>query len=137
MNLQFEGNLTRKIDDFFSAEPSAQIDVSTSCAPAEFSLDENCFIQECSKSVEKLFGYHQHELAWQHISSLFPKLSEVALMQDHRINQMFSYICRCGHTFDALSAHGSFIKCNLSLFLIANEGVSTLRLIVHPVSLTS
>ena len=133
MNLQLEGNAVRKIDAFFSPKPSMEIDVSTPCAPIEFSLDENCLIQECSKSVETLFGYRQHELIWQHISCLFPKLSEVDLVQGHQINQMFSYICRCGHTFEALSARGALVKCNLRFFLIANEGISTLRLIVHPV----
>jgi PAS domain S-box-containing protein len=106
----------------------------SSYTPIEFSLDENGFIQECSKSVEMVLGYHQQELVWQHISCLFPKLSEVALVQEHRMNQMLSDTCRCGHAFDALSKHGDLIKCNLSFLLTENEGISTLKLIVRPVA---
>jgi hypothetical protein len=43
-------------------------------------LDEQGYIRECDKSVETLFGYCQHELVWQHISCLFPKLTEFALI---------------------------------------------------------
>lgn len=102
--------------------------------PPAFSLDGRGFIQECGKSVEKLFGYRQHELVWQHISCLFPKLADVSLIQENRLNPMLYYICRCGHVFEAINKQSDTIVCNLNFFLIEHEGVSTLRLIVRPVA---
>lgn len=136
MNLQIEGNTVRKIDASIYAKPLALVEETPAAShvPTAFSLDEHGMIRECGKTVEKLFGYHQLEVVWQHISCLFPQLSEVALMQADRLNPMFQYICHCGHVFEAIGKRGEIIKCNLSFFLIENDGTPTLRLIVRPVA---
>lgn len=136
MNLQIEGNTVRKIDVSANAKQLALIDNPpfVPLAPMAFSLDEQGFIQECGKTVEKLFGYVQHEVVWQHVSCLFPQLSEICLMQNGRLNQMFQYICHCGHVFEAIGKHGDVILCNLSFFQIENDGTHNLRLIVRPVA---
>ncbi len=131
MDMQIEGNTVRRVG---GGHPngSSSCNVSGSSAPIAFSLDENGFIRECSKSVEKVFGYDEHELAWQHISCLFPQLTEVALMKEHRLNPLFQYICHCGHAFEAIDKLSDIVKCNLNFFLIENERGATLRLIVRP-----
>lgn len=134
MDMQIEGNTVRKVGPAVYAKQETLCKVPVSCAPIAFSLDEDGFIQECSKSVEKLFGYHEHELIWQHISCLFPQLTEVALMKGDRLNPLFQYICHCGHAFEAINKLSDVIKCNLNFFLIENEGVPTLRLIVRPLA---
>ncbi len=137
MNLQSGNNAICKTDASSYAPQAAQIFVPAPHELITFSLDEKGYIQECEQSVENLFGYHPHELVWQHISCLFPELARIAQAQEGRINSLFhyiSYICRCGHTFEALCKQGGIIKCNLNFFHIENEGMPTMRLIVRSVA---
>ncbi|HLP97817.1 MAG TPA: PAS domain-containing protein [Sideroxyarcus sp.] len=103
-------------------------------SPAAFSLDANGFILECDRSVETLFGYSQLELVWQHISCLFPKLAEVALIQSGRLNPMLNFICHCDHIFEAIDRQSGIVTCNLTFLLVENKGTQNLRLIVRPVA---
>lgn len=100
--------------------------------PASLSLDSRGYIQTCARPVEKLFGYRQHELLWQHISCLFPQFFEVALIQDERLNPLLNYLCHCDHDFEAIDKQGEPVVCNLNLFLVENDGQQSLRLIVRP-----
>ena len=100
--------------------------------PASLSLDSRGYIQTCSRPVEKLFGYRQHELLWQHISCLFPQFFEVARIQGERLNPLLNYLCHCDHDFEAIDKQGEAIICNLNLFLVENDGQQSLRLIVRP-----
>jgi hypothetical protein len=137
MKLQTEADATSEFDassyikrQTLAAErPSAERHV-----PPELSLDEHGIIQDCSKSIEMLFGYRQCELLWQHISCLFPQLSGITLIQDGRVNPLLNYMCHCDHAFEALNKQSDFIICNLSFFRMQHEGIPTLRLIVRPVT---
>lgn len=136
MNLQIESDAINKIDvsayarqqTLTGAQPTEQY------SPPSLSLDADGLIQECDKSVETLFGYRQHELVSHHISCLFPKLTEVALMQGNRLNPLFNYICHCDHVFKAVNKQSDIITCNLNFFLVENKGKLNLRLIVRPVA---
>jgi hypothetical protein len=134
MNLQLEAQPKIKIDLSVAAKRHTQSDGEQlkRYDPPALTLDGQGLIQECGKSVESIFGYSQHELIWQHISCLFPKLSDVSLLQGGRLNPMLSFICHCDHDFEAISKQSDIIKCNLNFFLITNEGIPTLRLIVRP-----
>ena len=136
MNLQIESDAINEID----VSAYAKRQTLTEVRPAEqhslplLSLDVDGLIQECDKSVETLFGYRQHELVLHHISCLFPKLKEVALMQGNRLNPLFNYICHCDHVFAAIKRQGGIINCKLNFFLVENKGKLNLRLIVRPIA---
>lgn len=99
-----------------------------------FLLDDHGLIQEFSQTVEKQFGYGRSDLVWQHISCLFPQLSDIELVLEDRLNPRLSYICHCDHIFEALNCQGDIIICNLSFIRIKNDGNRFLRLIVRPAS---
>ncbi len=100
--------------------------------PPSLSLDERGMILECSKAFEMLFGFRRHELAWQHISKLIPKLEGVELIQDGQFNPLLNYLCHCGHIYQILNQQGEAIISNLSFVRIEYEGKRTLKLIVRP-----
>ena len=136
MDLQIESNAISKINDSdFTLHHTLADELRTERhSPPSLSLNTFGFIQNSSKSIERLFGYSQHELAWQHISCLFPKFSEVPLLQDERLNPLLSYLCHCDHVFEAIDKHGDIINCRLNIFVIENNGLPNMRLIVRPVA---
>lgn len=100
--------------------------------PAALLLDEAGMIQDCSKSVEGLFGYRLSELSGRHISCLFPQLAEAELFQKGQINPRLSFISRCGHVFMGVDKHGDAIPNELSFIRLEHKGFFTLRLILRP-----
>jgi PAS domain S-box-containing protein len=100
--------------------------------PPALVLNEKGEIQDCNASVERLFGYRMNELVWQHISCLFPQLSEVALVQQGGINPTLGFISRCGHVFLGLTKQGKPIQNELSIIRLEHKGSCTLRLILRP-----
>jgi hypothetical protein len=100
--------------------------------PPSLLLDEDGLIQDCSKPVESLFGYRLGELAWQHISCLFPHLSEIALIQQGRVNPKLDFISRCGHIFLGLNKQGNAIPTELNFVRFEHDGSCTLKLILRP-----
>jgi hypothetical protein len=136
MDLQIKSNAINKIDTSRFAIHHALTDEP--CAerhsPPSFSLDTFGFIRSCGSSIERIFGYSRHELEWQHISCLFSKFSEVSLMLDERLNPLLSYLCHCDHVFEAIDKHGDIISCKLNIFVIENNGMPSMRLIVRPVA---
>jgi hypothetical protein len=103
-------------------------------SPPALSLDANGYIRECDKTVEKLFGYLQHELLWQHISCLFPKFLEMDLLQGNRLNPILSYICHCDYVFEAINKQSETVICNLNFFLMESKGTQNLRMIVRSIA---
>jgi PAS domain S-box-containing protein len=136
MNMLIESSAINSIDVSVFAQHPLLIDGKhmERLSPPAFWLDDNGYIQECDKSAERMFGYGQQELAWQHISCLFPSLAEVVLMQGDRLNPMLNYICHCDHVFEAIDRQGNIIICNLNCFLVDNKGKPNVRLMVRPVS---
>jgi len=100
--------------------------------PPALALDETGFIQRCSESCEKLFGYPSLDLARQHISRLFPQLSGHNLVMDGRFNPMIDFLCHCGHLFQTQNRQGDTFKSELNFVRIENDGQRSLRLIVRP-----
>lgn len=99
--------------------------------PPALMLDEVGIIRDCSKSVERLFGYRPDELVWQHISCLFPQFSKVELIQKGQINQKLNFISRCGHIFMGLNKQGNPIPTELNFVRLEHNGVCNLRLVLH------
>ncbi len=98
--------------------------------PPELLLDESGIILRCSKSMERLFGYRVSEIAWQHISCLFPQLSEVTLTRQGRINPKLEYIAHCGHVFEGLDKRGNRVHTELKFICLQKDGACTLRVIL-------
>ena len=129
MNLQIESDAINKIDVSVYAKQQTLTDVhpTEQYSPPSLSLDADGNIQACNKSVEELFGYRQQELLLHHITCLFPKLTEVALMQGNRLNPLFNYICHCDYVFKAVNKQSAIIACNLNFLLVENNGKLNLR----------
>ncbi len=100
--------------------------------PPALSLDERGMIHDCSKSCERFFGYQRTDLVKHHVSTLFPQLSGVALVQEGQFNPVLSFICRCGQLFQAQNRQGDTFPCNLIFVSLENNGRRTLRMIVSP-----
>ncbi|MDO8990308.1 MAG: hypothetical protein Q7U91_11830 [Sideroxyarcus sp.] len=136
MNLQIESSAkTKNMDSSQSRRLVLKAEHLTERhTPPVLLLDVNGFIQECGKTVEKIFGYRQHELVWQHISCLFPQLVDMPLMQGNHLNPMLNYICHCDHVFEAINKQSDIVVCHLNFFLVEYKGMQNLRLIVRPVA---
>ncbi len=102
--------------------------------PPALSLDERGMIRDCTASCEEFFGYQRQDLLDHHISSLFPQLEGVALVEDGQFNPLLNFICRCGQLFHAQSREGDTFPCNLIFVSLENNGKRTLRMIVSPAS---
>jgi PAS domain-containing protein len=100
--------------------------------PAALSLGEQGLIQDCNKSLEKLFGFRRSELVWQHVSKLFPQLAGVEFVQSGQVNPLLKYLCRCGHLYQAQNRQGDCFSSSLSIFRLEYEGIRSLRMIVRP-----
>lgn len=100
--------------------------------PPALSLDERGMIHDCSKSCERFFGYERTDLVKHHVSSLFPQLTGVALVQKGQFNPLLNFICRCGQLFQAQNRQGETFPCNLIFVPLENNGRRILRMIVSP-----
>jgi hypothetical protein len=96
------------------------------------SLGARGLIQDCSKSLEILFGFARSDLVWQPVSKLFPELVEVELIQAGQVNPFINYLCRCGHLYQSQNRQGDTFFSNLSIVRLDNEGRRTFRMIVRP-----
>ena len=133
MNLQRDSNSASTIK---AASCAKHTMVDESLAewnePPALSLDERGMIQECSKSLEKLFGFSQSDLVCNHFSMLFPQLTGVEIVHAGQINPLLNYLCRCGHLFLAQNRQGEVFTSNLSVAHIGYDGSRLLRILVHP-----
>jgi hypothetical protein len=136
MNLHTEGTVAVEPTDhsFSSMNKLPKQSAPDWQEPPSLLLDESGMIQDCSKPVESLFGYRLGELAWQHISCLFPNLSEIALIQHGRINPKLDFISRCGHIFMGLNRQGDSIPTELNFIRFEHDGMCTLKMILRPAS---
>ena len=134
MNLQSEDGAAGGTYAFAKAIKADEIRqrLSEQHEPPALSLDERGMILDCSKSFRKLFGFRRSDLVWQHVSTLFPQLAGVELVQAGQVNSLLSYLSRCGKLYQAKNRQGDTFSINLSLVRIEYKGRGILRLIVHP-----
>lgn len=104
--------------------------------PASISMDDRGMILDCSKSFERYFGYRRRDLVWHHVSSLFPELTEIELVQNGQFNSLLTFQCRCGKLFQAKNMQGITLSCNLSFVSLEYSAKHTLRLFVSPALLS-
>ncbi len=98
---------------------------------AELTLDESGMILDCCATGEGLFEYKRIELLKQHISKLFPKLSEFSLITDGRINSQLGFLSRCNYPFLTRSANQKSFYSELNFVHLNHDGIKTLRLLVQ------
>ncbi len=113
-------------------EQSAERHIAGWQEPATLTLDELGLIHDCSNSGEKLFGYRRGDLVRQHVSRLFPQLSEVVLVENAKINPRLGFLCHCGHHFMAQGREGRAFLSKLSFVLLDIAGKGALKLTVWP-----
>ena len=100
--------------------------------PAALVLDDRGMIRNCNKSCEKLFGYRSSELAWQHVSRLFPQLSEVQLVQNGVFNPHLEFLCHFGLPFRARKYLGDTFDSELHFVHLNQNGRFVIRLLINP-----
>lgn len=135
MNLHSESNNVIELTarSFNEIEKQHERQLTERHEPPMLLLDEDGMIKDCSKSVERLFGYRLNEIIWQHVSCLFPKFLETALIQKGRVNPKFNYIAHCGHIFQGVSKQGQTIPTRLNFICIERDEF-TMKLILRPFS---
>jgi hypothetical protein len=142
MFIQGDDSSTIELHKFSNAERQAWTDAQRQAwtdgywaarhdLPA-LSLDEYGLIQDCSKSLARLFGFRCGDLVWQPVSKLFPQLFEVELVQAGQVNPFLNYMCRCGHLYQSRNRHGDTFYSNLSIVRLDYAGRRTFRMIVRP-----
>lgn len=134
MNLQMKDNAVIETIVPFCDELQEMADVHSAerYEPPSITLDERGMILDCSKTFERLFGCRRRELIWRHVSSLFPQLTEIELVQQGQFNSLLTFLCRCGKLFQAQNMQGDSLSCNLSFVRLEYNGKHTLRLFVSP-----
>lgn len=123
----FDPNLTGN----YIVRSNIPVDINLN-EPADLMLDERGMISDCNNACEKLFGYPRADLVWQHISKLFPQLSDIKLMNSGRINSRLSYLSRCDQVFQTKNQRGEIFNCSLHFIPLNRSGKQVVRLIVSP-----
>jgi PAS domain S-box-containing protein len=101
--------------------------------PVSILLDEQGKIVDCCQGSERLFGFHRSELVSQHISRLFPQLSEFQLLSNGRLNSLLDYLCHCGTSFLTQNRRGHIFNSELHFVELLDRGpMRTIRLIISP-----
>jgi PAS domain S-box-containing protein len=98
--------------------------------PVSLMLDEGGMILGCSETCEELFGYDLHELTLQHVSTLFPQLAEIELVQKSRLNPLLVYLCHCGSLFRGQCKNGEILQRELSIVSLNHAGKRVVKLFV-------
>ena len=100
--------------------------------PPALTLDDRGMIRACNKSFESLFGFRRSELAWRHVSSLFPQFVDIELVRAGEIDPFVNYLCHCGHLYCMQNQQGESVLASLNVFRLENDGRICVRLIVQP-----
>lgn len=101
---------------------------------AVLTLSDNGTIIECNNAAGVLLGCAPSRLTWQHISTILPKLAEIALMQDKKINPNLRLFSRIGYAFEVIGMTGAHFASVVFFNEIENSGRHFLRVILRPVS---
>lgn len=132
MHLQNESNATTKTNYSHSAlrlETSAEQQPEVDHLPM-LTLDERGMILDCNTPLEKLFDIEWLDLAWHHITRLFPELSASDFVQAGQVYPILDYLNRCARLYQTRNRHGVRFSCKLFFVGFMDEGKYRLRLTV-------
>jgi PAS domain S-box-containing protein len=134
MNLQMNSSATIKtIGPSYEALQKLSDDLCVeNCEPPSITLDERGMILDCSTTSESFFGYSRRDLVWRHVSSLFPQLMEIELVQKGQFNPLLTFLCRCEKHFQAQNLLGDTFPCNLNFVHLEHNGKRILRMFARP-----
>ena len=119
-------------DNGTGADDLSRIDAENKLAV--LTLYDNGMIRDCNKAGARLLGCAPNKLTWQHISTIFPQLAEVALVKDERINPYLRFLSRIGHHFEVVSINGVRFACELFFNEVENLSQHCLRIIIQPIA---
>lgn len=101
---------------------------------AVVTVHTNGMISDCNYSASELLKCAPSSLTWRHISTFFPQLSEIALLNGENINPNLSFLSLIGYHFEAVAINGMHFASKLFFVDIDPLGERYLRLIIKPIS---
>jgi len=101
---------------------------------AVVTVHTNGMISDCNHSASELLKCSASSLTWRHISTFFPQLTEIALLNGENINPNLSFLSRIGYHFEAIAMNGMQFASKLFFVDIDHLGEHYLRLIIKPIS---
>ena len=99
--------------------------------PAELILDRSGVILDCNAAGERLFHLGREHVLQRHVSTLFPQLADMELMEDGEPTARFRFLCSIGCGFKTLGGDGERFVSELFVNSLGNAGPDHLRLIVR------
>lgn len=94
---------------------------------------DNGIIRNCSNAALELLGSSLDALRWRHISTFFPQLSHMAIMQGGKLNPNLRFLSHIGHSFEVINVQGAHMACVLFFNEIEHLDRHYLRVIFRPV----
>lgn len=101
---------------------------------AVLTVQTNGRISDCNQSASDLLSCDDSSPIWQHISTFFPQLANVALLVDEKINPNLRFLSRIGYNFEVIASNGMRFASKLFFVDIEHLGEHYLRLIIRPIS---
>jgi len=93
-------------------------------------LDAKGMIQECDETLERKFGYSHGQARGQHLSTLFPELADIELLQHGHLNERLHFFCHIGKRFQALRRDGARFASRLFMTMLGSDDAPRFRVIV-------
>lgn len=94
---------------------------------------DNGMIRSCSNAAIELLGCSLDKLRWRHISTFFPQLADMAIIQGGKINPNLRFLSHIGYSFDVINMRGVHIACALFFNEVEHFDRHYLRVIFRPV----
>lgn len=94
---------------------------------------DNGMIRNCSDAAIELLGCSLDKLRWRHISTFFPQLADMAIIQGGKINPNLRFLSHIGYSFDVINMRGVHIACALFFNEVEHFDRHYLRVIFRPV----
>jgi PAS domain-containing protein len=101
-------------------------------SPAELILLENGMILACNQAGGELFGCDPSKLTLQPISKLMPRLADMALVVDEKVNPYLKFLSIAGHYFEVIGANGAHFASEIFFSIAEDFGKHSLRLVMQP-----
>jgi hypothetical protein len=119
----------------FKPNPSQEIKAygANKASPAELILLENGMILACNKAGGELLGCDPIKLTWQPISKLIPRLADMALVIDEKVNPYLKFLSIAGHYFEVIGTNGAHFASELYFSVAEEFGGHSLKLVMQPV----
>jgi len=109
-------------------------DIDSSTSLAEVTLNDDGFIESCSKAATELLGCTANTLVLNHISIILPQLCGVPLVEGGRVNPYLRFLSRVGHSFEVVGLKDIHFFSAVFFNDIEGFGRHCMRIIFRPVA---